>query len=44
VWPPAVFTLLFSVNVFGVLRDVEKLDVVVDRVVHQESFAGLYGS
>jgi hypothetical protein len=44
VWPPVVFTLLFSVNVYGVLRDIEKLDLMVDRVVHQELFAGLYAS
>jgi hypothetical protein len=44
VWPPVVFALLFSVNVYGVLRDIEKLDLIVDRVVYQEPFAGLYAS
>lgn len=44
VWPPVIFTLLFSVGVSGGLRNVERLDLMVERVVHREPFARLYGS
>jgi hypothetical protein len=44
VWPPVIFTFLFSMNLLGVLQKIEKLDLVVDRVIHQEPFARLYGS
>jgi hypothetical protein len=44
VWPPVVFTLLFFVGVLGGLRNIEKLDLIVERVVHREPFARLYGS
>jgi hypothetical protein len=44
VWPPVIFTLLISLNLFGVLRDIEKLDLMIERVVYQEPFARLYTS
>jgi hypothetical protein len=44
VWPPVIFTLLFFMGVSGGLREIEKLDLIVDRVVHQEPFTGLYAS
>jgi hypothetical protein len=44
VWPPAIFTLLFALNLSGVLYKIEKLDVMIERVVYQEPFAALYAS
>jgi hypothetical protein len=44
VWPPVIFTLLFSVGVSGGLRNIEKLDLVVERVVHREPFTRLHAS
>jgi hypothetical protein len=44
VWPPVIFTLLFSMGVLGGLRNIEKLDLIVERVVHQEPFVRLYAS
>jgi len=44
VWPPVIFALLFSVNVSGGLHKIEKLDLIVERVVNQEPFAQLYTS
>jgi hypothetical protein len=44
VWPPVVFALLFAMGVSGGLRNIEKLDLFVERVVHREPFSRLYGS
>ena len=44
VWPPVIFTLLFSVGVSGDLRNIEKLDLIVERVVYREPFMHLYAS
>ena len=44
VWPVVMFTLLFSVGVSGDLRNIEKLDWIVERVVHREPFMQLYAS
>jgi hypothetical protein len=44
VWPPVIFTLCFSVGVSGGLRNIENLDLIVERVVHQEPFVQLYTS
>lgn len=43
-WPQLVFALLFSMEVFTCLHRIGKLDLIAWRVVHQEPFAGLYGS
>lgn len=34
VWPPAIFTLLFPINILGHLGSIAKLDLIVERVVH----------
>jgi len=44
VWPPVIFTFFFSMNVLYALRRIEKLDLIVERVVHQEPFTQLYSS
>jgi len=44
VWPPVIFTFLFSVGVSGGLRNIKNLDLIVERTVHREPFARLYGS
>ncbi|KAM0714780.1 hypothetical protein Q7P37_009244 [Cladosporium fusiforme] len=35
VWPPVIFTLLFSMGVSGVLYKIKTLDLIVERVAHQ---------
>ena len=44
VWPPVIFTLCFSVGVSSGLRNIESLDLIVERVVRQEPFTQLYAS
>jgi len=44
VWPPVIFTLFFSMGMLGGLRNIGKLDLIVERVVHQEPFVRLYAS
>lgn len=44
VWPSVIFTLLFSMGVIGNLHKIKELDLMVERVVHQEPFAQLYAS
>jgi hypothetical protein len=44
VWPAVMFTLVFSVGVSGDLRNIGKLDLMVERVVHREPFTQLYAS
>lgn len=43
-WPPAIFTLLFSIGLPGGLHRIEKLDLIVRRMVHPEPFTQLYAS
>ena len=42
VWPPVIFTLQFSVGIFGGLLRIARLDLVVERVSYQDSFPQLY--
>ena len=44
VWPPLVFTVLFIMGVFSNLWKIGKLDLVVERVVHQWPYTELYAS
>jgi hypothetical protein len=39
-----MFTLVFSVGVSGDLRNIGKLDLIVERVVRREPFTQLYAS
>lgn len=43
-WPPAIFTPLFSIGLPGGLHMIEKLDLIVGRMVYREPVTQLYAS